>query len=77
MSPKNWQLHRKFENLTGLLHVPMQQNPVSGRYTVPNGATKVQGQYNDVGSPTQEFVAELKRDNDGPITQFRLGINLK
>jgi len=55
----------------------MQQNPVSGRYTVPNGATKVQGQYNDVGSPTQEFVAELKRDNDGPITQFRLGINLK
>ena len=70
----------------GVLHVPMIQDPVSGVYSVPNGITKVQGQYlwtkydydqRENVTTKEPFVGELERKPGQPIRRFCLGINLE
>eukprot|EP00978_Attheya_sp_CCMP212_P007146 scaffold16619_cov32-Attheya_sp.AAC.1 len=79
-------------DLTGVLHVPMLQDPLTGRFTVPPGTTEVKAiivkktrlrigygedDYRyEIESSTENVIGQLERNVGQPIKNFVLGYDL-
>ena len=73
--------------MTGTLHIPMLQDPHTGRYQIPAGKTHVKGlakfrsvRYDDedMHQLKKTFTASFERpDADSPLENFRLGYLLR
>jgi hypothetical protein len=69
--------------LSGALHIPMLQDPQSGRFTIPPGITQCKGivqrkRYNMGWTVEEELITpSFERTQGGPIENFTLGYDLR